>query len=133
MRWPLRQRALGSEWMRFGLVGLCATLTYVVVSLAAKRAGIQTYSSSMLGYLASVGISYFGHGWLTFRSKRPHMSRGPRFLLATIAVFALTNLIVFIVADLLRQPFLIATIVVALCIPVLTWVLLRSWVFGRWD
>lgn len=123
-------RALAGEWFRFGLVGILATLTYLVVGLLADRLGAGPYAASFAGYLASVGISYFGHGRFTFRTQRPYSATGPRFLVVTLSVFALTNLLVFVVTDLLGKPFFVATIVIAVTIPVATWAMSRFWVFG---
>lgn len=125
-----RYEATFLEAIRFGLIGLCATVTYLLVSLISHHAGLQAYFASLIGYLASVGISYFGHSSFTFRSDRPHRSKGPRFLVVTFFVFALTNVIIFFVTGPLGQPFAIATLVVAISIPVLTWLLSRFWVFG---
>lgn len=125
-----RGLARAGEWFRFGLIGALATLTYLVVSLLTDRLGTGPYTASLAGYLASVGISYFGHGRFTFRTERPYSATGPRFLVVTLSVFALTNLLVFIVTDLLERPFFVATIVIAICIPVATWAMSRFWVFG---
>jgi putative flippase GtrA len=127
---PPRLRALAGEGMRFGLVGIGATLTYLVISLAAQWLWGRPLLSSSLGYVASVGVSYFGHAGFTFRTARPHLTTGPRFLGMSLAIFGLTNLIVLVVTGPLGQPFIIAAATVVLAIPLFTWVLSRLWVFG---
>ena len=121
--------ATACEAMRFGAVGVCATLTYVAVSLLTNRVGWPSYACSTLAYVTSAGVSYFGHGAFTFPSTAPHREKWPRFLTVSVLVYALTNLIVFIAMDILKQSFLISTLVIVLCIPLLTWIVSRVWVF----
>ncbi|NVD44219.1 GtrA family protein [Qipengyuania atrilutea] len=122
--------ATAREAMRFGAVGVCATLTYVAVSMLANRVGWPTYACSTIAYVASAVVSYFGHGVFTFRSTAPHREKGLRFLAVSVLVYALTNLIVFIVMDFFQQSFLTSTFIIALCIPLLIWIVSRTWVFG---
>jgi putative flippase GtrA len=127
---PQRLRGLAGEGLRFGLVGIGATLTYLAISLAAQWLWGRPLLSSSLGYFASVGVSYFGHGTFTFRTGRPHLTAGPRFLGMSLAVFGLTNLIVLAVTGPLGQPFVVAAAMVVISIPLFTWALSRLWVFG---
>jgi putative flippase GtrA len=127
---PERLRGLAGEGLRFGLVGIGATLTYLAISLAAQWLWGRPLLSSSLGYVASVGVSYFGHGTFTFRTGRAHLTTGPRFLGMSLAVFGLTNLIVLAVTGPLGQPFTVAAAMVVVSIPLFTWVLARLWVFG---
>lgn len=125
-----RAKALVGEGFRFGLIGLLATLTYAIFSLLADAMGAGPYLASFAGYAMSVGISYFGHAHFTFRTQRRYRATGPRFLVVTLTMFALTNVLMFLVTDLAGQPFTIAVALVAISIPLGTWVLNRFWVFG---
>lgn len=123
-------RRLSGEGIRFGLVGICATLTYLGVSLVVQRLWGQPLTSSSLGYLASVGISYAGHRSFTFETERPHLTTGPRFLAVSLCGFVLTNLIVAVITEFAGLPFALAAALVAIVIPLFNWVLSRLWVFG---
>lgn len=125
-----RLRTFAGEGLRFGMVGIGATLTYFAVSLAAQWLWGRPLLSSSLGYVASVGVSYFGHGSFTFRTGRPHRTTGPRFVAVSLVVFVCTNLIVLAVTGPLGQPFIVAATTVVISIPLFTWVLGRLWVFG---
>lgn len=122
------KRLLG-EGFRFGLVGIAATIVYVIASLLASSFEAGPYLSNLVGYLASVAVSYFGHAYVTFRSTQSHILQGSKFLLASSATFVLTNLIVFFAVDLLGRSFTEAAITVAIAIPLLTWLIARYWVF----
>lgn len=124
----LRQLA---EWLRFGLVGILATLTYLLFSTAALAMGFSAYAANLTGYLASVAISYFGHAKYTFRSDKPHYVQGPKFATVSLATFGLTNLIIYLVVDVTGSQPLVGTLAVAGSIPAITWALARFWVFGR--
>lgn len=118
-----------AEGYRFGLVGLCATLTYIIASLSAILIGLDVYLANLLGYLASVAISYFGHNAFTFRSTLQHRIKLPRFIVLSITTYFLSNLILLIVANTLeRRPFE-AALAVACSIPLFTWVTAKFWVF----
>lgn len=127
---PRRLRALAGEGVRFALVGIGATFTYIVISFAAQWLWGRPLVSSSLGYLGSVAVSYFGHAGFTFRSERPHLTTGPRFLTVSLAVFLCTNLIVVAVTGPLGQPFIVAAAIVVVSIPAFTWAMGRLWVFG---
>lgn len=118
-----------SEWFRFAIVGICATLTYLTASLAGDAILREVYWANLIGYLSSVAVSYLGHAHVTFRSTQPHRVQGPKFLAVSLMTFGLTNLIVFVAVDMLDQSFLIASIAVACSIPLVTWFLSRIWVF----
>lgn len=118
-----------AEWFRFVIVGIGATVTYLIVSLMANSVAIDVYWANLAGYLASVAISYLGHSHITFRSSQPHRIQGPKFAIVSLMTYGLTNLIVFIAIDLLEQTFLKASLAVAFSIPIVTWFLARYWVF----
>jgi len=123
------RRQLLGEWFRFGIVGIAATLTYVVASLIARNAGLDIYYANLAGYLSSVAISYFGHALVTFRSSQSHHVQIPKFLTISLLTYGLTNLIVYVVVDLFGYSFLHASLAVACAIPPVTWILGRFWVF----
>lgn len=122
-------RKLLGELFRFGIVGITATLTYVGASFFAASTGFSPYLANLVGYLASVAISYFGHAVITFRSSKPHSVQGPKFVAVSCLTYGLTNLIVFAVVDLMEHSFMAATLAVACSIPAITWLLSRFWVF----
>ncbi len=126
---PSRPVELVAELVRFGVVGLVATVTYLIVSIVVRSAGAGNYFANFSGYIASVAISYFGHRIVTFRSKQAHRRQGPRFILVSLLAFGLTNLIVYIFVDRLNLAFAFAAVAVAVSIPLFTWLLARTWVF----
>ncbi|MBO6609667.1 GtrA family protein [Altererythrobacter sp.] len=123
-------RDLAKEWIRFGIVGVTATISYTVVSLSVFEIWMSALIANLIGYLASVGISYFGHARFSFRSRQRHAVQGPRFIALSGFTYLLTNAILYAGLEVLKLGFLISTIVVACSIPVITWAIARRWVFG---
>lgn len=117
------------EWLRFGLVGILATLTYLLFSVSTIFFAMPPYQANLIGYIASVSISYFGHAKFSFRSSRSHREQLPRFILVALTTFGLTNLVMYLVTGILDRDPLLAMVFVAVSIPGITWVLSRFWVF----
>ena len=122
-------KSLVYEWTRFGFVGLVATGVYLLVSHLVVAMQFSVFVANLFGYLASVGVSYFGHSILTFRSTISHAVRGPKFLAVSVLTYVISNLIVLLTVEVWNYSFLVASIVVACSIPLLTWVLSRYWIF----
>ncbi|TWJ09815.1 GtrA family protein [Altererythrobacter ishigakiensis] len=122
-------RDLAKEWIRFGIVGVTATISYTVVSLSVFEIWMSALIANLVGYLASIGISYFGHARFSFRSQRGHAEQGPRFILLSGFTYLLTNAILYIGMEVLKLGFLVSTIAVACSIPIITWVIARRWIF----
>jgi len=118
-----------AEGFRFALVGVCATLTYLLASYAARTLGGGHYVANIAGYLSSVAVSYFGHAIFTFRSTQPHATQWPKFAIVSLTTFGLTNIIIFVAVDLMGWSSSFASLVVACSIPVISWLLSRYWVF----
>ncbi len=128
-RFVWRHSKLLAEWFRFAIVGIGATLTYLIASLVANSVQLDAYWANLLGYLSSVAVSYFGHAHVTFQSSQPHRVQGPKFIVVSLVTFGLTNIIVFVSVGLLDQNFLTASIMSCLLDTHLTWFPLRFWVF----
>ena len=122
--------AVVRELNLFVLVGVTATAAQVGVSLAAQRwLGVEAMAASLMGYIASVGISYLGNSRFTFRRPALH---GPRFAkFATISLAGLTvNLsVVFACTHALVWPLWMAMIPEVLTVPATTFVMSKFWAF----
>ncbi|MGL4565081.1 MAG: GtrA family protein, partial [Halioglobus sp.] len=73
---------LSGQVLRFALVGAAATCTHYIVALISAL-HIHLYGANLLGYLAAVAISYFGHQRYSFRVAAEdvsHQRQLPRFV-----------------------------------------------------
>lgn len=121
-RWP--------ELVRFGLVGIAATLTYLILAMAMLHMGMLSQLANLLAFSLSLLASYVGHYYFTFRSGEPHRITSTRFGLSTLGLVALSSA--------LHQALLwsglapgSAAVAVALIYPPASFLLNFFWAFAR--
>jgi putative flippase GtrA len=118
--------------IRFGLAGVLATLTHVLVFvLLVEGFQMRAVIASVPAFLAAVGVSYaLNYRW-TFTASGPHRVMLPRFLLVSITGLLMNLLITWLFVDVLGLWYGLALLAVILVIPVSTYLLSRFWVFHR--
>jgi putative flippase GtrA len=118
------------RFVRFGLVGICATLVYVLISLVANEAlRIAPVPSSVLAQAVAFGVSYIGHSAYSFRVKTNHRVIFWRFMVITGLTFILATVTTWLIADAAGLSPRIAIATVALLIPAVNYICNRFWVF----
>jgi putative flippase GtrA len=114
----------------FVLVGVLATACQVGVSLAAHRwLGLEATAASLVGYGASVSISYLGNSVFTFRRPALHAPRFAKFATISLTGLALNLSLVFVCTHTLAWPLWQAMIPVVLIVPPSTFVMSKLWAF----
>lgn len=117
---------------RFAGIGFAATLLHVVVALIASSGlGVSPQVANITGFAAAVTLSYFGHGQLTFSTQLEHRLHAPRFLATAGLGLVLSSAITQVIAVWLGAPFVLAMVIVAVAVPVATFVLCKFWVFAE--
>ncbi|MCP4380196.1 MAG: GtrA family protein [Hyphomicrobiales bacterium] len=114
---------------RFGIVGLGATAAHYISALIASRF-IDIFIANIIGFAFGFGISYVGHRLYTFRSAARHRSAVPRFLITSLSGLAASTVVLFIATS-LALPVWLALVFSIGVIPIVTFFLLRSWVFKQ--
>jgi putative flippase GtrA len=115
---------------RFGAVGLAATITHVLVVVAAvELAGISVLPAKFAGFLAAVLVIYFGNHRWTFECNGAHARYLPRFVAVAALAFALGQVIVWVVIERAGGAFPIAVATVALILPAFGFVASRAFIF----
>jgi putative flippase GtrA len=123
--------AEGRRIIRFGLIGACATLAYVLVSIIANESlRIAPMPTCIIAQGASFAISYFGHTVYSFRVKSDHSLFLWRFVLITGLTFVLATTTTWLIADVWRLSSRIAVAAVAVLIPLVSYFCNRYWVFA---
>jgi len=90
------------QGIRFGLVGLAATLTHAgILWVLVEGYQISALVATLLGFLVAFVMSYLGHFYITFQSERSHTQTLPRFALVAIGGASLHGLIFFVAIDLI--------------------------------
>jgi putative flippase GtrA len=116
--------------IRFGVVGVAATLTHVLVAMAAEAVlSVPDQAANLAGFLVAVLVSYGGHAWLTFgvplRSGRQFL----RFLVQALAGLGASSLTVWAVTS-AGFGFQTAMAAVAVVVPTVSYLTMRFWVFA---
>ena len=113
---------------RFALVGVSATFTHIGMAglILFLQPLANPYPVNFAAYALGFFVSYYGHRYLTFRTKGS-MSR---FLLVALAGFGLNNLLVAILLAASTSSFL-AILIATATVPVLTYLASARWVFRR--
>jgi putative flippase GtrA len=116
--------------VRFGVVGVFATLVYVAVAGPANEVfGILPVIASLLGVTASIGVSYFGHLFFSFRVEPNHRDFLWRFLLIAALSFGLSAGATWLIANVMQLSPRLAIATVIVVIPIVNYVCNRYWVF----
>ena len=120
-----------SSMLRFGIVGISATIIYYVVALVAAKFGLVAVMANLVAYAAGVATSFVGHFHYTFKKRDNHFRYLIRFVIVTFFGYILSNIIIFIVMEVNQAPFWLATLIVALLLPPANWICNRYWAFNE--
>lgn len=131
LKW-LRQDSLLALLSRFSLVGLAATATYLVVSnLLMLDASLNPAVASVSGYLAGMAVSFMGQSGFTFSVPQRTVGQLLRFCLLSVIGLAFSWWSMeFVVRGLGANP-VWGTVITAVSIPILSFIIMRNWVFAR--
>ncbi len=120
------------EFGRFLGVGLLATLMHVTVAFTVHaHLGTTPQIANFVGFLSSVLLSYFGHANFTFGVTINHKIHLPRFVLLALIGLSVSSLITQVVVAQLGLPFAYAMGMVALIVPMATFVGAKFWAFAE--
>ncbi|MCW5721251.1 MAG: GtrA family protein [Devosia sp.] len=116
----------------FALVGLAATGVHYLVALTLSLIMPVTWANPF-GFLVAFGVSYIGHGRLTFRlaeGEHQHRKRLPRFALTATTGFLIGQGLLMALRALTPLPDWLALGIALGVVPVFTFVTSRIWVFA---
>lgn len=121
-----------AQLLRFIGVGGLATITHVLVAtIVHKLFSMPEMWSNFSGFCASVLISYFGHSNFTFAAEPNHKQHLPRFIFVSLTGLAASSFIVWLISTFTEGSFYLAMVLVALMVPLATFLALRFWVFSH--
>jgi putative flippase GtrA len=113
---------------RFGIVGVLATLTYLIMSNVLMLTGVVPTLASITGYLAGMIVSFLGQSKFTFRIGRARRHHLVRFCLLSLIGLFLSYLTVA-AASAASVPPVLGTIATAVLVPIVSFVAMKLWVF----
>jgi putative flippase GtrA len=123
-------RRLGTQFVRFAIVGGAATLVHLGTALTLNAAlGLSPLRANFCGFLAAVAFSYWGNFVWTFDAAGAHKAALPKFLALSVALFAINQAIVHVATELWGWPFFAALLPVVMIVPIGGFLASRFWAF----
>lgn len=138
-RWlaDLVRGLLARRWVRFGIVGGAASVSYFLLGLLfVNVAGLPTLAGNALAYALSFIVSYLGQCLWTFRAAdadagiATHRSMLPRYAATQAVGLGLNSAIIWLLM-LMGVPYAWAMPIAVLLVPVMVYMLCKVWVFKK--
>ncbi len=125
-----RHRHLGHQLMRFGVIGVAATLTHAgIVLILVENGLIEPFWANFIAFMVALFVTYGGNHKWTFGLAGAHRRHFPRFLGAALLGLLLNQLIVYAIVEVLGWDYRISLALVVTAVPAITFTLNRLWVF----
>ncbi|MEL6170726.1 MAG: GtrA family protein [Pseudomonadota bacterium] len=119
-----------TQLARFATVGAIATFLHVLAALFVSTfLEFSPQAANATGFVTAIIFSYFGHGRLTFETELRHEHHGPKFMVTALSGFLVSSCLTQVIAVWFGAPFVFAMAVVAIAVPLSTFVLCKFWVF----
>jgi putative flippase GtrA len=116
--------------MRFGIVGVVASLTYAGVTYVIVDSGIgKPTVATIVGQLSSALISYFGHQRFSFAVASTHKIFVWRFISIFVLTFAMNIGVTFLLTERFGVSYRVTIAIVTVLIPLTNYFCNRFWVF----
>ena len=128
---------LAKRWVRFGIVGGAASVSYFLLGLLfVSVLALPTLAGNALAYALSFIVSYLGQCLWTFRAAdagagiATHRTMLPRFAATQAVGLCCNSAIVWLLMQ-LGVPYAWAMPVAVLLVPVMVYMLCKVWVFKK--
>lgn len=115
---------------KFATVGVFATLTYLVLANALlKLTSLPAEWASVFAYLGGMVVSYLGQSKLTFGVRSARLSQFTKFSIMSIMGLAISFSVVQFASQYHPRLTHVATLFVAGAVPVMSFFVMKVWVF----
>lgn len=115
----------------FVLWGGLTTVVHIMVGLFANRVlGIVPFNANLVAFSVGFFFSYYGHRHYTFRSRGAVARSMPRFFVISAVSLIINQVIVYTLVNMMGRPYWEALALMAVVVPVFTYLLGRLWAFS---
>lgn len=115
--------------LRFIASGTIAAITYCVFMTKLAQHGHQPLTAGAIAYLASMPVAFFLHRLFTFRSSASVTQEVSKFILTSLIGVAVASITPHLMMKILDSPAWLASITASILTPVISYLLMSSWVF----
>lgn len=117
---------------RFAGIGITATVIHVLTAIILQgQVGASAQASNLGGFFVAFGFSYAGHALITFKVCRHHATHMRRFFIVSVLGLVLSASITHALHDMFGVQFWLTMLVVAICVPGMTFFASKYWVFSK--
>jgi putative flippase GtrA len=124
-------KPLLGKLIRFGSVGVAATLLYAALAAGFGLVRLGATPSSIAAYALAAVFAYLGHKRITFRSEGAHADEVPKFAAASALGLGVAALAPIVLTDRLHLPRAAPILATCVGVPVLNFLILDRLVFAR--
>jgi putative flippase GtrA len=118
--------------LSFVAVGICATISYFIISNGLiLLTQIPPPIASLVGYCTGILVSFFGQSRVTFLVSKNNWGQFIRFLFMSLIGALLSYEIVHLTSSKLGLEPIWGTIMISVSIPLFSFVSMRYWVFRK--
>ncbi len=126
----LTQDLLSIQIVRFGIVGVLATLTHVSIVMSIVESHLATpLLANFIAFCLAITVSYSGHYKWTFKADKNHLACFSRFTVVALLSLGLNQGIMFLCINKLSWHYLAGLLVVVTTVPIVTFLVNRFWTF----
>ena len=120
------------EVMRFGVVGVIATvLHYIVLSTGVEFIGASPIPMTGIAFLCAMGVTYVGQSIWVFRVHCHRASRIIKFGVSAFVGLAANIIIMGVAVKLLQLNYTVGFVAGLILVPAITYLINKSWVFAE--
>lgn len=126
----LRSNLVSSRVLKFGVVGLFATLTYYLSAIALREVlyGFSILVTNLIAYGIAMIVSYSGHYFWTYKAQSDHGVTIVKYVISALFGSALNSVIVYFCMRSSMQ-YKSAMVVAIILVPAVAYVINKKWVF----
>lgn len=121
-----------STLIRFGLVGVGATLLYGILTTLLIYSNIAPLVASTIAYCICATYGYMGHRIFSFKSKAPRTPEIYKFAIMNIGSLILATIVMSVASGVFNAP-IIGTFIVMTMIPISNFFIAKLYVFSNPD
>ncbi|MBK0399594.1 DUF2029 domain-containing protein [Limibaculum sp. M0105] len=129
---PTRFVVQAARLIRFGVVGVAATATHVLVlSGLIELAGIDPRFANIAAFMVAVPVSYLGHYYWSFGSVHPHGETLLRFIVVAVSSLLGSQGLMLFALDILGASYWVGVALMVVVMPLVNFAVQQALVFRR--
>ena len=124
------QREIANQMLRYSVIGIMNTLIYALTAIFLHRIiGLTPLTANGIALPLSFVSGFVGHSFYSYQQRHIKIKAFVKFISTQILALLASQLIVYMITDILELIYEIAIILSIAIMPPICWTLGRYWVF----